>query len=50
MFIQWYYNIGLNWLGTEQAKSHYLSQLWLVYWRINASHGLSELRGIEQIS
>ena len=32
------------WLGAVQATSHYLNQWWLVYWRIYASLGLSELR------
>ena len=31
------------WLDAGQATSHYLSQWWLVYWRIYASHGLNEL-------
>ena len=31
------------WLGAVQATSHYLNQWWLVYWRIYASLGLSEL-------
>ena len=31
------------WLGACQATSHYLIQLWLVYWRIYASLGLNEL-------
>ena len=31
------------WLGAVQATSHYLDQWWLVYWRIYASLGLSEL-------
>ena len=30
------------WLCAGQATSHYLNQLWLVYWRIYASLGLSE--------
>ena len=33
-----------NWLGADQATSHYLNQWWLVYWRIYASLGLNELR------
>ena len=32
------------WLGAVQTTSHYLNQWWLVYWRIYASLGLSELR------
>ena len=32
-----------SWLGTDQAISHYLKQWWLVYWRIYASLGFSEL-------
>ena len=32
------------WLGAEQATSHYLSQWWIVYWRMHASLGLNELR------
>ena len=31
-------------LGIWQATSHSLNQLWLVYWRLYASIGLSELR------
>ena len=31
------------WLGAVQATSHYLSQWWLVYWRIYASLGLNNL-------
>ena len=31
------------WLGADQATSHYLSQWWVVYWRIYASLGLNEL-------
>ena len=31
------------WRGAGQATSHYLNQLWLVYWRIYASLGLNEL-------
>ena len=33
-----------KWLGAVQATSHYLNQWFLVYWRIYASLGLSELR------
>ena len=32
-----------SWFGTVQATSHYLNQCWLVYGRIYASLGLSEL-------
>ena len=32
-----------HWFGAIQATSHYLNQWWLVYRRIYASHGLSEL-------
>ena len=32
-----------NWLGTDQATSHYLDQWCLVYWRMYASFGLNEL-------
>ena len=32
-----------QWLGAEQATSHYLNQWWLVYWRIWASLGLNDL-------
>ena len=32
-----------QWLGAGQATSHCLSQWWLVYWRIYASHGRNEL-------
>ena len=32
------------WLGTDRATSHSLNQWWLVYWRIHASIGLSELK------
>ena len=32
-----------KWLGTDQATSHYLNLLWLVYWRIYASLGLNDL-------
>ena len=31
------------WLGADQATSHYLNQLWKVYWCIYASLGLNEL-------
>ena len=34
-----------QWLGGDQATSHYLKQWWLVYWRIYASLGLNELFG-----
>ena len=30
-------------VGAEQATSHYLNQLWLIYWCIYASLGLNEL-------
>ena len=33
-----------HWLGTGQATSHYLSQWWLVYWRMYASIGINELK------
>ena len=33
-----------NWLGADQATSHFLNQCWFVYWRIYASLGLNELR------
>ena len=26
-----------SWLGADQATSHYLNQLWLIYWRIYTS-------------
>ena len=32
-----------QWLGNDQATSHYLKQWWLVYWRTFASLGLNEL-------
>ena len=32
-----------SWPGARQATSHYLSQWWLVYWRIFASLGLNDL-------
>ena len=32
-----------QWLGADQAISHYLTQWWLVYWRIYASLSLKEL-------
>ena len=32
------------WLGADQATSHYLNQLWLVYRRTYASLGLNELK------
>ena len=32
-----------QWLGVVQGTSHYLNQLWLVYWHIYAWHGLNEL-------
>ena len=34
------------WLGADQATSHYLNQWWIVYWRIYASLGLSELKAM----
>ena len=40
MFKHWF----RQWLGADQAKSHYLNQWWLVYLRIYASLGLGELR------
>ena len=33
-----------EWLGADQATSHYLNQWWFIYWRIYASLGLNELR------
>ena len=33
-----------QWLGADQATSHYLNRWWLVYWRIYASFGLNELK------
>ena len=32
------------WLGAGQATSHYLKQCWLVYWCVNASLSLNELK------
>ena len=32
-----------QWLGADQSTSHYLTQWWLVYWRIYTSLGLNEL-------
>ena len=32
-----------QWLGADQATSHYLNQWWLVHWRIYASLGLNEI-------
>ena len=32
-----------EWLGADQATSHYLKQWWLVYWRIYPPLGLNEL-------
>ena len=32
-----------QWLGADQATSHYLNRCWLVYWRIYPSLGLNEL-------
>ena len=32
-----------QWLGADQATSHYLNQWWWNNWRINASLGLNEL-------
>ena len=32
-----------QWLGADQATSHYLNQWWLVHWHIYASLGLNEL-------
>ena len=34
-----------QWLGADQATSHYLNQWWVFYWRIYASLGLNELSG-----
>ena len=31
-----------QWLGADQATSHYLNQWWLLYWCIYASLGLNE--------
>ena len=36
-----------QWLGADQATSHYLNQSWLVYWRIYASLGLNELMPLQ---
>ena len=36
-----------KWLGADHATSQYLNQWWLVNWRIYASLGLNELRGIQ---
>ena len=35
-----------QWLGADQATSHYLNQRWKVYWRIYASLGLNELTNV----
>ena len=32
-----------QWLGDDQAISHYLNQLWLAYWHVNTSLGFNEL-------
>ena len=39
-----------QWLGADQATSHYLNQWWLVYWRIYVSLGLNELITINHVS
>ena len=39
-----------KWIGAGQATSHYLNQLWLVYWRIYASSGLNELMEVNHIA
>ena len=39
MFHHWF----RQWLGANQATSHYLNQWWLVYWCIYESLGLNEL-------
>ena len=38
-----------QWLGADQATSHYLNQWWLVYWRIYASLGLNELNILKSL-
>ena len=38
-----FYHWFRQWLGADQATSHYLNQWWLIYWRINASLGHNEL-------
>ena len=35
-----------EWLGADQATSHYRNQWWWVYWRMYASFGLNELMDI----
>ena len=32
-----------QWLGTNQATSHYVNKWWLIYWCIHVSLGLNEL-------
>ena len=47
LFLRFWFTIFQHWfrywLGAGQMTSHYLKQWWLVYWRIYASLGLSEL-------
>ena len=40
IFQHWFW----QWLGADQATSHYLNQCWLDHWRIYASLGLNELK------
>ena len=40
IFQHWFW----QWLGADQATSHYLNQYWLDHWRIFASFGLNELK------
>ena len=35
-----------EWLGADQARSHYLKQRWLICWCIETSVSLNELNGI----
>ena len=37
-----------QWLGADQATSHYLNQCWLIYWRIYASLCPNELTNLIQ--
>ena len=39
-----------QWLGADQATSHYLNQCWLDHRRIYASLGLNELKGMKKVS
>ena len=41
-FQHWFW----QWLGADQATSHYLNQCWSDHWRIYASLGLNELNPI----